>query len=185
MSRIKLLTTPCRRCGETGREHAGRGLCRRCHGLCQRDGTLGDYPRTRNLRHVSARHHTPMTDPCLRCGKTDLPHAGRGLCTTCSKRCSNDGTLLDYPRLTRSKEDTAEDVLYLTGCGETPKAVTIRLGMSPGAIAKALIRTDHAEQARPFWALDRASRRKTRKWADRPDRDRQNARRRERRRTAA
>ena len=51
------------------------------------------------------------------------------------------------------REEVVEEVDMLAG--ELAEVIASRLGMTPGAIAKALSRAGHKDKARPFWALDR------------------------------
>jgi len=67
----------CVDCGETGRPHRGRGLCRRCYQRRHRAGTLAEVSRPWSAEAES----------CVACGEKDRPHCARGLCRRCySKR---------------------------------------------------------------------------------------------------
>jgi hypothetical protein len=51
-----------------------------------------------------------------------------------------------------------DEVLHLTNCGESPYAITTRLGR-PDSIARALARHGRSDLARPFWNVRSAQRR--------------------------
>lgn len=76
---------------------------------------------------------TPDTTParrrctCVRCQTPDAPHGGRGLCTRCHTQCTSNGTLTDWPRLTRSAADFLADYRLLLAEGHTHRQVAERL----------------------------------------------------------
>ena len=76
----------------------------------------------------------------------------RKVCSqTCAARnAAAQGRLIDL-----------DEVLHLTDCGESPYAITTRLG-HPDSIARALARHGRSDLARPFWNIRSAQR-----WAER------------------
>ena len=72
-------------------------------------------------------------------GRT-VGHRGRGLCRGCHARRRRDGTLADAPRATMSADEVLEEWVMLRGEGHTVAQAAERLGMTYGALEKALDR---------------------------------------------
>lgn len=106
----------------------------------------------------------PLVTPCARCGQPCIHvrrcysdehrraglrrHYGRGLCHPCWTTAEARGELDEYPRSTWSREDLLEEWEFLQP--ELPadvshtrriKLAANRLGMSHGALEKALLRS--------------------------------------------
>lgn len=70
-----------------------------------------------------------------------VKHGARGLCTACHARCTQDGTLDDYPLTHRRRSDVIEDWEFLRdNLGLDRSAAAARLGMTRGALDKAIER---------------------------------------------
>lgn len=67
-------------------------------------------------------------------------HDARTLCTRCAPACRRDGTLLDYPRRTRSRDDLLDDWAILREQGITYSQFAERVDMSTSALQRALTR---------------------------------------------
>ena len=68
-------------------------------------------------------------------------HEGRGLCESCYRACSRDGTLLDYPRLTwRGDELVADAELLRARYGQPWREIAAELGVSFVALDRARVR---------------------------------------------
>jgi transposase-like protein len=86
-----------------------------------------------------------MTRPCLRCRRTHPSKVrGRGLCRPCHRTVWRQGTLLDYPRLTRSRADVLADYLHLREDGHSLRQIAERMGMQYGSLCRALQRARRA-----------------------------------------
>lgn len=88
---------------------------------------------------------------CARCEKVRT-HRARGLCKPCYATAYRNGTLIDYARTNRPREEVVEEVAFLlpTRGAESTAAA---LGMTPAAIARACCRAGRPDLARPFWPL--------------------------------
>lgn len=84
---------------------------------------------------------------CASCGKS-RHLAGRGLCGACYSRMTCHGTLVDYPRMTRSRDELLEDYVMLRRQGHTWPQCAERLGMRYDAFARALQRARVARDPR-------------------------------------
>ena len=84
-------------------------------------------------------------------------HYARGLCKLHYERLQRSGTL-DATRPQLAYATWIDDFWFLTSAGESPERVTSRLGLNPGAIARALHRRGENVAARPYWALDKRRR---------------------------
>lgn len=66
-------------------------------------------------------------------------HQGRGLCARCHRRHRHAGTLLDFPRIIRSYDDTLEEWDVLRAQEKRTRVeAAARLGMSVTALDKAI-----------------------------------------------
>lgn len=102
---------------------------------------------------------TTTATPCLRCQRPRTgKNNGRDLCSVCYHHCYNTGTLDDYPRITRRREDLVLDVHALLAGRESPVHIAHRLDMKPEAIARACYRAKRPDLARPFNLLVRRAR---------------------------
>lgn len=80
---------------------------------------------------------------CARCVRPIRGRqGGRGLCKDCHRTCSRNGSLLDFPRATRSAAEVQED--YAVACLRMPDATIAEraelMGMSAEALRRALER---------------------------------------------
>lgn len=103
-----------------------------------------------------------MRKPCLRCGRMVLPHSkatrngvsygelmqGRGLCTRCYRNVEYHGQLLEYPRLTRSRDELLADYEVLRGQGYNWKECATILGMKYTSFERAMCRARAAGDVR-------------------------------------
>ena len=80
-------------------------------------------------------------------------HHARGLCDLHYKRLRRSGAL-DATRRHLAYATWIDDFWLLTSAGESPERVASRLGLNPGAIARALHRHGETVAARPYWALE-------------------------------
>lgn len=67
-------------------------------------------------------------------------HAARGLCDSCRRRAITDGTYLDHPPMTRSRDELLEDWDVLRCSGVTRTEAARRLGISCDALERAIYR---------------------------------------------
>lgn len=103
-----------------------------------------------------------MSHFCRRCGLGPLAasleklqphqdsshvHAGRHLCQWCHKEARRNGTLLDYPRVTRSTVDLLEDVEVLLHRTDDLAEMAQLLGMKYDSLYQALRRARAAGAA--------------------------------------
>ena len=88
---------------------------------------------------------------CRECGAAlhsshELPtpgtvrHMGRSLCGTCRARHVRDGTLVDVPRITRTRDDMLDDWRLIGGPPLSHSEAARRLGVPTGTLTKALTR---------------------------------------------
>ena len=84
-------------------------------------------------------------------------HHSRGLCKLHYKRLQRSGTLCVVV-VHLAYADWIYDFWFLTSAGESPERVASRVGLNPGAIARALYRRGETVAARPYWALDQRQR---------------------------
>lgn len=103
-----------------------------------------------------------MRKPCLRCGRMVLPHSkatrngvsygelmqGRGLCTRCYRNVEYHGQLLEYPRLTRSRDELLEDYEVLRSQGYNWRECATILGMKYASFERAMERARAAGDVR-------------------------------------
>lgn len=97
---------------------------------------------------------------CLDCGRTtvnrylELPAAvtasGRGLCRRCYSRHERRGTLVDFPRTTRSRDELLDDWVLLREQGLDRRAAAARMGMTYSAFDRALVRARSKGDPRAF-----------------------------------
>jgi hypothetical protein len=105
-----------------------------------------------------------MTGACLACCKplirgTNRRDGVRGLCRPCYLRYLRGTLAGEYPRLIRLRSDVVQDVQELLAAGEGPERAAQRMGMTTGAIGRALHRAGHTDLALPFWRVQRRARR--------------------------
>lgn len=96
---------------------------------------------------------------CLRCGVPMVRHVtgqapppgtarlqARSLCARCHSRCQADGTLIDYPRANRSREEVLADyrVLIARYPDMTRARIADAIGMTPKALDQVLVRARKA-----------------------------------------
>lgn len=67
---------------------------------------------------------------------------GRGLCCACYRRAQREGTLDDYERTFRPREEMLEDWELLRSDGYTVANAAPRMGMTCAALEKALRRAE-------------------------------------------
>jgi hypothetical protein len=103
-----------------------------------------------------------MRKPCLRCGRLVLPHSratrdgvpygqlmqGRGLCTRCYRNVEYHGQLLEYPRLTRSRDELLEDYEVLRRQGYNWRECATILRINYPTFERALLRARAAGDPR-------------------------------------
>lgn len=82
----------------------------------------------------------PTIIVCARC-RQERPHRRRGLCNSCSWHLATHGGIEDYSRINRRSTDTAEDYAELAAQGYSRRHAAERMGISLGALEKALERT--------------------------------------------
>jgi hypothetical protein len=79
-------------------------------------------------------------------------HAGRGLCVACWDRCKRHGSLIDYARNSRTRDDTLDDYSMLRSDGATVAQIAARLGMKLGSLQQLLRRSARAGDPRSDWS---------------------------------
>jgi len=79
------------------------------------------------------------TGTCVRCGR-DYRRAARGLCDACYAWATYHGCREDYPRRIGRLSDLVEDVAFLRQQGESWEAVAARLGSTPAAVRRQMLR---------------------------------------------
>lgn len=67
-------------------------------------------------------------------------HQARGLCSPCHARHRRAGTLSDYERSTRTRDDLLEDYVVLRSQGYSWRDCAARLAMTYSAFARAMQR---------------------------------------------
>lgn len=87
---------------------------------------------------------------CARCGHTIHPqfrhcsrknsNNGRDLCKQCYAKATRDGTLADYERRTRSRDELLDDYMLLRSEGYSWRHIAERLGMTYPAFERAMLR---------------------------------------------
>lgn len=127
----------CARCGQLRRNH-GRGLCGNCYKQVRITGRLDDYPRRPWVLDES-RANPARLIMCRSCERRMLNQA-RGLCDSCYKRAKADGRLHEYPRRNRSYAETWEEYDFLAECGLSLSEIAASIGITKGALEKALSR---------------------------------------------
>ncbi len=75
-------------------------------------------------------------------------HLGRGLCVNCRNWARRRGLILDYPRITRPRDDLLDDYVLLRGEGYTWRQCAERLGMNYPAFRRAMERARTAGDPR-------------------------------------
>jgi hypothetical protein len=82
-----------------------------------------------------------------------LPYTGRGLCGPCYQRAWHAGRLTDYPRANWTRDELLDEWELLRACGVGVTEAAPRLGMTVGALARALerARKDGDPRARFTW----------------------------------
>lgn len=90
-------------------------------------------------------------DPDLR--QKFAAHSCRGLCTTCRKRHTKAGTLIDFERTNHSRDEVLDEWVILRDEGNTVPQAARRLGMTTEAMRRALARArkDGDPRARFDW----------------------------------
>lgn len=68
----------------------------------------------------------------------------RGLCSNCYAHEEYHGTLIDWPRITRSRDELLDDYVILRQQGYDWKQCAIKLGMKYPAFEQAMIRARRA-----------------------------------------
>jgi hypothetical protein len=85
---------------------------------------------------------TTVLPLCVRCGWVRPRNHGRGLCEFCHRVCTGNGTLLDWPRATRTAAEVLED--YAIACARLPNGTVAQraelIGMTHSALQRALER---------------------------------------------
>lgn len=84
---------------------------------------------------------------CVDCGR-DQKLQARGLCNTCYKRHRDAGTIDQFPRLTKPRDELLSEVRHLMP-GSTFE-IAERLGVTRGAIARAAWRAGDKELGQKF-----------------------------------
>lgn len=99
---------------------------------------------------VCARCARLLRHRCL--GRSDSLK-GRGLCSRCYRRCELDGTLVDYPRRNRSRDELLEDwVILCHQEGHSLRDIAGRLRMKPTSLERAIQRARAAGDPRALRA---------------------------------
>lgn len=97
---------------------------------------------------------------CSVCSVENQRWLGRGMCRRCYARMRYRGALIDFERASRPWSELADDLAVLLARTNDPGVIASTLQMTPKAIAQAAHRNGRNDLARPFWALDRAERKK-------------------------
>jgi hypothetical protein len=90
------------------------------------------------------RKHTIAT--CIRCNRVREIQA-RCLCKCCHRACTNDGTLINYERMTHSRDEVL-DFYALYTRHMTLALIAHKLGMTSAALDRALSRARRAKDPR-------------------------------------
>jgi len=85
---------------------------------------------------------------CLVCG-VDRRGGGRGLCATHYRQARRDGTIHHYDPTTRSSEEVIVEV-EVCWPARGPEDIASALGMTVGAVARALAKGGRPDLAQPF-----------------------------------
>lgn len=80
---------------------------------------------------------------CVDCGHTRW-HSGRGLCGSCWHRHDRNGTLENFPRVTRDRAEILEDWAFLSREGYTRAEAARRMGITKKCLEKAIERARRA-----------------------------------------
>lgn len=80
-----------------------------------------------------------MRVDCRFCGQNRYHHS-RGLCRTCYRRATEDGTIDDWPCRKRPADDVLEDWDMLRREGYSMVQAAPRIGVSPDALEMAIVR---------------------------------------------
>lgn len=75
-------------------------------------------------------------------------HVGRGLCQNCYAWARFHGVLVDYERLTLTREEVLEEYQWVRQVERTKSQCATRLGMTRTALDQVLVRTRRAERQR-------------------------------------
>lgn len=86
-----------------------------------------------------------MNHTCLDCGQTARIH-GRGLCSHCYDQHRADGTLIDYERVHRPREEVLEEWSQLAQRGYNKREAAARMGMSFEALDRAIYRARRRQE---------------------------------------
>lgn len=87
---------------------------------------------------------------CASCGAATL-RVIRGLCDSCFGKARYYGTLADWPRVTRSRDELLEDYQLLRSDGLSREVIAARLGMHYDSLMRALVRAARAGDTRSDW----------------------------------
>jgi hypothetical protein len=71
-------------------------------------------------------------------------HSGRGLCERCYHAHDRAGTLLNFPKASRTRDEVLADVEALRVCGLSKAQIAERLNMSFKALDRAITRARQA-----------------------------------------
>ena len=96
-----------------------------------------------------SRHQTGPAGkaPCSDCGRIMKGAYCRGLCSTCYKRALDEGSVHDFERLKRSREEVIEEWEWLRSEGYTMRQAAERLGMKYNSLYAVLWRARKAAEA--------------------------------------
>lgn len=75
---------------------------------------------------------------CVRCNRRLL--YSRGLCATCYSWAHRHGTLADYERKIRPRDETLREYDFLSGQGLTRKEIAEKLGIKDDSLYRTLYR---------------------------------------------
>lgn len=98
---------------------------------------------------------------CAKCGHRPrrrgrgTPQIIRGLCPACYCRENANGTLADWPRTTRTRDDVLDDWVILRAQGYTRRQAAERLGMTLAAFDGAIYRARRDDDPRALPPLTR------------------------------